>query len=234
MTISDLISYVRQLTKTTSYQFSDNELMSLVKIWLHKVQRAVAMARADYFGTKDYTIVNVNQEDIPLPDDCLELKAVDICYNADKPVEQQIWYRGKEIDIGQDPNTWEDIQKNTPKEQPVFDILEHRLWVAPIRAKQIGDDAVVKIRLWYIEQPPDPTSLTDTPLISTIDKSLTAYQPIIGLGVAYDVLHSLGSPRATEFLQRYNMDLGNMVKEIKQQNISAITGSRPYNDGSQY
>lgn len=78
MTISDLISYVRQLTKTTSYQFSDNELMSLVKIWLHKVQRAVAMARADYFGTKDYTIVNVNQEDIHLPDDCLELKAVDI------------------------------------------------------------------------------------------------------------------------------------------------------------
>jgi len=232
MTISDLITYVRALTKTTSYQFSDNELLSLAKVWLHKVQRAVAQARADYFGTKDYTLVDVSQEDIPLPDDCLEVKSADITYDytADNP----IWYKMTEIDVGQDPRTWEEIQKNTPKHRPVFEVFEHRMWIAPIRASVIGDDAKVKIRLWYIEQPADPTSLTDNILISTIDKSLSAYEPIVGLGMAYDILHSLGSPRAKEFFQRYEIDLGNMVKELKQQNISAIVGSRPYNDGSQY
>jgi len=233
MTVSDIIQYARTLTKTTSYQFSDDELFNLVKIWLHKLQREIAQARADFFGVKSYTSPALDQEDIPLPDDCIELKAVEVCYNADKDVKEQKWYKAEEIDISQSSQTWDDIQKNATIEHPVYDVLDNRLWIAPIRQAVIGNKTV-KIRLWYISRPADPINLTDAPLISDINKNLLDYQPIIALGVAYDILSSLGSPRAPEFIQRYEVDISKMLKEIKQQNLEAIIADIPYLTGDNY
>ncbi len=234
MTVANLIDYIRLLTRTTSAQFSDNELLELIKIWLHKVQRAVAMARADFFVVKSYTSPELDQEDIPLPDDCIEIKAVEVCYNANQPVEQQIWYKAEEIDVGQLQVPWDTIQKRATKEHPLFDVLDNRLWIAPIRKSVVGKDTVVKVRLWYTARPPDPSTTSDTPLITTLNQNLLDYQPIIALGVCYDVLLSLGSPRAIEFYHQYVREMEKMIKEIKQQNIGAIVANIPYNDGSQY
>ncbi|MEM3609341.1 MAG: hypothetical protein QW076_00320 [Candidatus Anstonellales archaeon] len=234
MTVAKLIDYIRLLTKTTSSQFTDSELIDLIQIWLHKVQRAVVMTRSDFFGTKSFVYPEVNQEDIPLPDDCMEVKAVEVCYNANADEKDQIWYKGEEIDIGQLQVPWDTIQKTASYTCPKYDILDNRLWIAPIRNYIVGNGAVIKVRLWYIARPPDPTTLMDTPLISSINRNLLDYQPIIALGVAYDILTILGSPRAPMFLQRYETDISKMVREIKQQNIGALTETMPYNDGAQY
>lgn len=233
MSVDDIFGYVRTLTKTTNYQFTDSELMVLLKIWLHKIQRAICQARSDFFGTKDYTVPLLGQEDIPLPDDCMEVKSVEVCYNADATVTEQIWHQADEIDVGQIKIPWDTIQKNATMESPKYDILDNRLWLAPVREAVIGTK-VIRVRLWYIERPADPTIGTDTPMISTLNQNLLDYQPIIGLGMCSDVLAALGSPRSSEFLQRYEIDTNKMLKEIRQQDIGAITATFPYNDGSQY
>jgi len=234
MTISDIFTYTRSLTKTTSSQFSDATLLSWIKIWLHKVQREIAMIRADYFATKDYTFGVLDQEDYPLPADCLEVKKVEICYNADKPESEQVWYKANEIDIGQRGESWDTIQKTATTNSPVYDLINHRLYIAPIRSSSIGDSASVKIRLWYIERPADPTTVSDTPLISALDDSLNDYQYLLADGLAYDILTALGSPRADSFMSRYLMDVEKMKKELKQQDIGQIRATVPFDDGSEY
>ena len=233
MQLSELFIYSRSLTKTTSSQFSDNTLLTFAKIWLHKIQREVASIRSDFFGTKDYTMGQLDQEDYPLPEDLLELKSVEACYNAEQGESSQVWTKAFEIDVGQNPNAWDTIQKNASTDAPVFDILDNRLYFAPIRTAVIGSKTV-KIRLWYIERPIDPTATTDTPLISTTNQNLLDYQPLIAEGLCYDILTSLGSPRANEFLNRYEVGIVKMKREIRQQNIGNVIASHPYNDGSNY
>jgi len=233
MKLSDIFTYSRSLTKTTSSQFSDDTLLTFAKVTLHKIQREVASVRSDFFGTKDYTMGSLDQEDYPLPEDMLELKSVEVCYNAEQDESSQNWVKAKEIDVGQDPNAWDTIQKNTSTNYPVFDIINNRLYFAPIRTAVIGSKTV-KIRLWYIERPSDPTATTDTPLITTANENLLDYQPLIADGICYDILISLGSPRAGEFLNRYELGIMKMKKDIRQQNIGNITASIPYNTGENY
>jgi len=233
MELSEIFTYSRSLTKTTSSQFSDATLLIFAKIWLHKIQREVASIRSDFFGTKDYTMGTLDQEDYPLPEDLLELKSVEACFDAEASVTSQIWAKATEIDVGQNPNAWDTIQKNSTTDDPVFDIIDNRLYFAPIRTAVIGSKTV-KIRLWYIERPVDPTATTDTPLISTTNQNLLDYQPLLAEGLCYDILTSLGSPRATEFLSRYELGVMKMKKEIRQQNIGNVVASIPYMDGSNF
>lgn len=234
MTLAEIFDYARDLTKTTTAQFSNAKLLTWAKVWIKNIQREIASIRQDYFGEIAVETGIINQEDYTLPDNCLVFKKLEVCYNADKPVQEQIWVPAREIDIASQPVSWDTIAKTVPKTAPVYDVIDHRLYVAPIRSGQVSDTDVIKFRLYYIARPADPTQETDTPLLTTSDVSLADYQPLIAYGLAYDILSSIGSPRATEFYQRYLQGIALMRSQIRQQNIGDIIATTPYNDGSNY
>lgn len=233
MKLSEIYTYSRSLTKTTSSQFSDETLLTFAKIALHKIQREIASIRSDFFGTKDYTMGTLDQEDYPLPEDMLQLKSVEVCYNAEQAESSQNWVKATEINVEQDQTAWDTIQKTATTSRPVFDMVANRLYFAPIRTAVIGSKTV-KIRLWYIERPKDPTEAADTPLISTTNENLLDYQPLIADSICYDILTSLGSPRAGEFLNKYMLGVAKMKSELRQQNIGEVIASIPYTTGENY
>lgn len=231
MTVGEIISYARQLTKTTSGQFSDDTLLTYLKMRLHELQRTVAQARQDYFGEISTTSGTLDVEDYPLPEDCIELERLDVCYDY-TGADTDIWYKAREVDIGQLDKSWNYYQEYGSTTSPIYDIIDHRIYLAPIRSSVVGSGAVVKLKLWYIKRPADPTATTDTPLISTTDQALLDYQQLLSDGIAYDILRTLGSPRAVEFQNSWLSGLEKMRRELKQQNIGVVNMPVPRLDGT--
>ncbi len=234
MTLSDIFDYARDLSKVTASQYSNDKLLTWAKVWIKKIQREVASIRQDYFGEVSLETGVINQEDYPLPDNCLTFRRLEVCYNADKSQSKQVWTPAKEIDIPSLPNSWDYYEKNTPKSAPIYDLINHRIYVAPIRSTQIDSGDVIKFRLYYIARPDDPTQTTDKPLLTSTDVSLADYQPLISYGLTFDILTSIGSVRAPEFYQRYIGGIEKMKNQIRQQNTGRVIANHPYNDGSQY
>jgi len=233
MTLSEIFDYARDLTKTTASQYSNTKLLTWAKVWIKNIQREVASVRQDYFGEVSFQTATIDQEDYPLPDNCLTFRRLEVCYNADEDQSKQNWVRAKEIDIPSQKYTWDYLEKNTPKSNPVYDLINHRIYVAPIRTDEVKNDTI-KFRLYYIARPDDPQTETDTPLLTSTDISLADYQPLIAYGLAFDILSAIGSARAPEFYQRFLRGVLDMKSQINQQNTGEIIAQIPYNNGSQY
>ena len=231
MTVAEIIAYARQLTKTTPSQFSDDTLLSFLKVRLHELQRIVAQTRQDYFGEISTTDGVLDQEDYALPEDAIEIERLDVCYDY-TGADTDKWNPANEVDIGQLDKSWNYYQQHASEANPIYDIVDQRIYLAPIRTANVGSDAVIKLKLWYIKRPPDPTTTSDTPLISTSNKALLDYQPLLSDGVALDILRSLGSARTTEFNNSWLSGLGRMRAELKQQNIGVIEMPVPKMDGT--
>lgn len=223
MKLSEIISYARKQTKVTAAQYSDADSIVSAKIWIKKIQRAIADVRQDLFGEVSEADVVDAQEDYHLPEDCLQLKKLEITYNGTD------YYICREVDINDLDYPWEWYQKNQPKEYPVYDIVNNRLYVAPTPSS--GETKGFK--LWYIKRPAEVTSVDDTPLITTSkDEMLLDYQSLIANGLAVDYLKSIGSPRATEFLADYLNGIEQMKQQLRQINVGTLTATTP--DYNQY
>jgi len=89
MTLSELYTYARNLTKTTTTQYSNADLLVWAKVWIKDIQREVVSVRQDYFGDIVDNTGVLDQEDYPLPDDCLDFRKLEVCYNSDAEVASQ-------------------------------------------------------------------------------------------------------------------------------------------------
>jgi len=218
MTLGELISYARKQTKITTSQYSDADSIIAAKIWIKKLQREVADVRQDLFGEiSEADIVNA-QEDYHLPEDCLQLKKLEVTYNGTD------YHICSEVDMNDLDYPWEWYEKNQPKEYPVYDLVNNRMYIAPTPAA----DEIKGLKFWYIKRPTEVSTTSDTPLITaSTDEMLLDYQYLIADGLAVDYLKSVGSPRASEFLSDYFNGVNQMKQQLRQLNVGTLIAETP-------
>lgn len=241
MNAVNFASLVRQRTKTDSTTFPDATLLLMANAAKDRIALRIADQDEDYFGTPAYTDLFANQREYPLPDDILgKIKRVEaaldgVNYLKLSELDLSVWPRGTtETDI---VNTFSNDEGNV-----YYDIFRNALWLYSGAIIDVENG----IKLWYIANPPDLTSLAGTSDLSADPSTTTAGIPrslhdIWATMTAVDWKTSRDRPLPlTEREQRIDDILGEAVDSLSAMNLDRTvlaslppSSTRGY-DGQEY
>ena len=237
MTAAEFAYHVRFMTRTNSTTFTDAEILALMKIRQDELAKDILDADEDILLVPQYTNLFINQREYALPEDLLaSIKRVEAKLDGTNYIKLE------ELDIAslKDTVLSEDtITENFSNEEgeAFYDLSRKSLYIYSGTITSVSNG----LRAWANAWPAVITDLTTTTDMA-IDPSLTELgmprelHELWARGVIIDFKSSRDNPiPLTERELNYLEDKEKAINSLRPQNRDrVITGSLPYDDGSQY
>lgn len=204
MTLGDISTHASFLTGKDTTAFPNADRLISINKWFHKIVTMIFATQDEWDwdddNRSDFPIMTTamvaaqRDYEIPVSEDALRIKRVDITYNGSK------YYRAEPLDIasyGKGLGNDTDIDADFNKTSPFYDIQGNSLFIYPLPD---GADvtAGAEIRLMIARDGVDFTSgeLTTGTIIPGFDEP---FHDMISLGMAHDWFLAHGpSERLTE------------------------------------
>jgi hypothetical protein len=221
MTPQNIIDQARYLTRTANGDgmADDADALRTLADYYRRMTSKLVSLDEDKFGVKSTTDLNTvaNQESYQLPSDCLKTKRIEITYDGSN------WYKVTVEDSGEQPDlalTTDRINNYYVQNDPKADIFGDYIYLRPIPTAAVTGG----LRLWYIKQPSDLSTLSSTVSIPSIFHGYLAY------GVASEIAaRKLDMVASAAFMQKYEDGLKKMEVEYPPLNLDYRMGFFPSN-----
>lgn len=155
MTVSQIFTIARFLTNTNSTTATDAKLLACLNERNKQMTIALAKIKGDYQLERSTSDIIANQEEYPMPTDCLRLKRLEAKYDDGD------WVRVPFMDINEDSGAQdtETLSENYEKTAPYADIMDNSIFMRPVPTTAVTGG----LKLWYVVRPADMTLTTETP-----------------------------------------------------------------------